>query len=281
MILIADSGTTKTDWCVLDGLEVILRVKTSGMNPVLQSSGELELVVKKELFHSIKNVTDIDKIYFYGAGCLEHNKDVITEILRTSFHNADVEVYSDLTGAARALCGKQAGIVCILGTGSNTCLYNGERIIANVPPLGFIMGDEGSGAVLGRLLIADVFKKQLPEWLCSKFIERYNIDLSSLLQRVYHDPMPGRFLASVTPFLLENIEEPAIHRLVLNNFKSFFIRNITQYKDFRNYRINVTGSVGWFFRDVLKEAAEAMDCTLGVVTASPIEGLVDYHCRRG
>ncbi|MCH5247064.1 MAG: ATPase [Muribaculaceae bacterium] len=281
MILIADSGGTKVDWCLVEGLDVISRIKTPGMNAMMLSEEELAQRVNDEVVAELPADADIDRVYFYGAGCIGPTIDKVTEALSKNFKKAKVEVASDLLAAARSLCGNHPGIACILGTGSNTCYYDGEKILKNVPALGYILGDEGSGAVLGRLLISDVFKNQLPESLCKKFKERYELDIPTVVQRVYREPFANRFLASVTPFLLENIEEPAIHRLVLNNFKSFFIRNISQYADFRNHKINVTGSVGWYFKDVLREAADAMDCTLGTVTPSPMEGLLEYHCKKG
>lgn len=281
MILIADSGGTKVDWALIDGQEAVRRIKSTGMNAMMLSQQEMSETIKKEVVPQIPECGKVDRIYFYGAGCLGSTIDKVKEALVENFPNAKAEVDSDLLAAARSLCGDQPGIACIIGTGSNTCFYDGEKIRKNVPALGYILGDEGSGAVLGRLLISDVFKNQLPEHLCEKFKERYHLDIPTVVEKVYRQPFANRFLASVTPFLLENIEEPAVHRLVLNNFKQFFIRNITQYADYRDMKVNVTGSIGWYYRDVLKEAAEAIDCTLGKITASPIEGLIEYHCNKG
>ena len=281
MILIADSGGTKVDWCLIDGAKVVRRVKSPGMNAMMLSREEMAEMIKKEVAPHIPEAAEVTKIYFYGAGCLGPTIDKVAEALVESFPNAKPEVNSDLLAAARSLCGDRPGIACIMGTGSNTCFYDGEKIVKNVPALGYILGDEGSGAVLGRLLISDVFKNQLPEELAEKFKKQYNLDIPTVVQKVYREPFANKFLASVTPFLLENIEEPAIHRLVLNSFKSFFTRNIMQYADYRNLRVNVTGSIAWYYRDVLREAAEAVDCTLGEITAAPMEGLIEYHCKKG
>ena len=279
MILIADSGGTKIDWCLIDGLEEIKRVKTSGFNATIEPYSTLVELIKNEVAKDFPSSADIESVFFYGAGCIGDAKEAVAHVLQEFFPASGIEVESDMLGASRGLCGTRKGLVCILGTGSNTCLYNGKDIEMSIPAMGYILGDEGSGAVLGRLLVSDVFKKQLPAFLCEKFIERYKLTLRDVLNNVYREEAPARFLASFTPFLLEHIEEPAIHRLVLNNFKSFFIRNITLYPDFHNMRINVTGSIGYYFRDVLKEAAESMDCTLGKITLSPMEGLIEYHCR--
>ena len=186
-------------------------------------------------------------------------------------------MHTDLLAAARALCGHQPGIACILGTGSNSCYYDGEKIVDNVSPLGYILGDEGSGAVLGKLLVGDVLKKQLPEELCEKFLKQYELDRLIIIQKVYKQPGANRFLASVTPFLIQNIEEPAIHRLVLNSFKSFFVRNIANYDNYKNLPVNFIGSIAHYYQDVLREAAVAVDCHIGTIIKSPMEGLIAFH----
>ena len=281
MILIADSGNTKTDWCCIDGLEAVNSFSTSGLNALILTKEEVLSIFQSEVAEKTDGMS-ISRIYFYGAGCIDSGvKSKVEEALSEVFPTATVTVESDLLGAARSLCGDKPGIACIMGTGSNSCLYDGNDIVDNVPSLGYILGDEGSGAVLGRMLISDVLKGVLPASLMEKFQERYNMDAVTVVHRVYSEPNANRFLASVTPFLLENIEEPAIHRLVLNSFKSFFTRNITRYANYKNMHINVTGSIGWYFKDVLHEAADAMDCSLGAISRSPMEGLVDYHLRYG
>lgn len=178
---------------------------------------------------------------------------------------------------ARALFGNNEGIACILGTGSNSCYYNGHEIKDHVSPLGFILGDEGSGAVLGRHLIGDVLKHQLPRELCDRFLDEYNLERTAIIRRVYKEPSPNRFLASVTPFLLKNIEEPAIHRLVLNEFKSFFVRNVAQYDRYRSLPVSFVGSIAYHYRPVLDEAAAALDAKIDTVIKTPMEGLIRYH----
>ena len=173
--------------------------------------------------------------------------------------------------------GHDEGIACILGTGANSGYYNGTEIKDHVSPLGYVLGDEGSGAVLGRKLLGDVLKHQLPRELCDRFLDEYNLESSMILRRVYKEPMPNRFLASVTPFLLKNIEEPAIHRLVLNEFKSFFVRNVSQYDRYRSLPVSFVGSIAYHYRPVLKEAADALDVTISAVLKTPMEGLVKYH----
>lgn len=281
MILIADGGSSSIKWCLLDKTEKIKEFTTTGMNPVLLTQEEMAQRVSREVGNLFDFPLDqVERIYYYGAGCRggEYNKSV-EKALKATFPSAVVAVDSDMAGAAKALCGNQPGIACILGTGSNSCLYDGEKIIDSVAPLGYILGDEGSGAVLGRMLVGDVFKKQLPSELCLKFRERFDLDLDHVLHRVYGSPEANRFLASLTPFLAEYIEEPAIHRLVLNAFKAFFVRNVAQYMAYKTLPVNFTGSVAYHFRDVLGEAASAIDCNIGKVIPSPMEGLINYHLR--
>lgn len=202
----------------------------------------------------------------------------VANAIKTNFLTAvTVEVYSDLLAAARALCGHEAGIACIMGTGSNSCLYDGIGIASNVSPLGFILGDEGSGAVLGKLFLGDILKKQMPQHICVDFLNEYGLDLLSIIRRVYKEPQANRFLASVTPYLSKNINVPEIHALVLNAFRAFFHRNIRQYAEYQKHPVNFIGSIAYYFKDVLAEAAEAEGCILGKVLKSPMEGLLKFH----
>lgn len=277
MILIADCGSTKIDWCLVDGGKIVKQVFTCGMNALLLTEEEMETRIATELAPQIAGYA-IDEVYYYGAGCV--SEEVCGNVRRAIAKSvkADIiEVHTDLLAAARALCGHQPGIACILGTGSNSCYYDGKEIVDNVSPLGYILGDEGSGAVLGKLLVGDVLKNQLPRELCDKFLTQYELDRLTIIRRVYKEPQPNRFLASLSRFLIENIEEPSIHRLVLNSFKSFFVRNIANYANYKELKVNFIGSVAYYYRDVLAEAASAVDCTIGTVLQSPMEGLIKYH----
>lgn len=278
MILIADCGSTKIDWCVVENGEVKKQVFTSGINALLMTEEQIRETLANELAQEVAEF-EIESVYYYGAGCLFD--DICANVRRAIAANVPtaktIEVHSDLVAAARALCGDREGIACILGTGSNSCLWDGEKIADNVSPLGYILGDEGSGAVLGKLLVGDVLKKQLPEELCEKFLKEYELDRQKIIESVYKRPAANRFLASLSPFLSKNIEEPAIHRLVLNAFKSFFVRNIENYKDYKNYAVSFVGSVAFYYREVLEEAAKAVDIKIGTIIKSPMEGLVKYH----
>ena len=279
MILIADCGSTKIDWCVVNGAEIVRRVFTGGMNAVMLTEEEMAARIASELIPQLGDEL-IDEVYFYGAGCLA--PEVCDNVRRAIAGNiptaSKIEVDTDLLAAARALCGRKPGIACIMGTGSNSCYYDGERICDNVSPLGYILGDEGSGAVLGKLLIGDVLKNQLPADLCEKFLAQYQLDRLTIIRRVYKEPQANRFLASVTPFLIQNIERKEIHDLVLNSFKAFFRRNVLQYKDARQLSVNLIGSIAYYYRAVLEEAARECGLTVGTIIKSPMEGLVAFHC---
>lgn len=277
MILIADSGSTKIDWCVVDHGKLVKQVFTCGMNALLLTEEEMQLRIATELASEVSDYP-IDKVYYYGAGCVsEEVCNNVRNAIAASIKADHIEVYTDLLAAAHAVCDREPGIACILGTGSNSCVYDGKNITDNVSPLGYILGDEGSGAVLGKILVGDVLKNQLPQHLCDKFLEQYQLDRLTIIRRVYKEPQANRFLASVTRFLIENINEPSIHQLVYNSFKSFFVRNIANYKGYKEYKINFVGSIAFFYQDVLREVAADMGCTVGNIIQSPMDGLINYH----
>ncbi len=279
MILIADCGSTKIDWCLIENSKVINQVFTCGMNAVMLTEEEMASRIATELMPELGH-HDIDAVYFYGAGCISPEVcGNVANAIRKSIPAPIIEVHTDLLAAARALCGHKPGIACIMGTGSNSCYYDGNEICDNVSPLGYILGDEGSGAVLGKILVGDVLKNQLPAELCDKFLKQYELDRLTIIRRVYKEPQANRFLASVTPFLIQNIEHPAIHALVLNSFKSFFVRNVCQYKGFKELKVNFIGSIAYYYRDILSEAARECCCSVGTIIKSPMEGLIAFHAN--
>ena len=277
MILIADSGSTKTDWCLVEHGEVLQQIFTKGTNPFFQSEEEISNEIAANLLPQLKT-PEVDAVYFYGAGCAFPDKieTVRRAILRHLQVKGEVEVSTDMLAAARGLCGHRAGIACIMGTGSNSCYYDGEKIVQNVSPLGFILGDEGSGACLGKLLVGDILKNQMTPELKEKFLSQFNLTPAGIIDRVYRKPFPNRFLASLSPFLAQNLNEPCIHSLVLNSFKSFLKRNVMQY-DYQNHEVHFIGSVAYYYKDVLAQATDEMGIRLGTILKSPMEGLITYH----
>lgn len=276
MILIADSGSTKTDWCVTYDNAPIKRIGTKGINPFFQSEEEIRQELIASLLPQLPEGT-INSVYFYGAGCTPEKAPILRRALADSLSViGTIKINSDMLGAARGLCGHEAGIACILGTGSNSCFYNGEEIVTNVSPLGFILGDEGSGAVLGKLLIGDILKNQLPPALTESFFQQFDLTTAEIIDRVYRQPFPNRFLASLSPFLAQHIGEPAIRTLVLNSLTAFLRRNVMQY-DYRQYPAHFIGSVAHCYKELLEEAAQATGVRIGKVLPSPMAGLIEYH----
>ena len=190
--------------------------------------------------------------------------------------SGSIEVNTDMLAAARGLRGHEPGITCILGTGSNSCYYDGEKIVDNVSPLGFILGDEGSGACLGKLLVGDILKNQMTPELKEKFLKQFNLTAGEIIDRVYRKPFPNRFLASLSPFLAQNINEPCVHSLVVNSFLSFLKRNVMQY-DYQHNKVHFIGSVAFYYQDLLTEACQMVGIQLGNIIKSPMENLISYH----
>ncbi len=276
MILIADSGSTKTHWCLVDEEKIEREIFSDGINPFYQNEIEIITLIDSQLVPMLPERT-IDQVFFYGAGCsFPEKKLLVSQALVRFFSNAIIEIQSDLLAASRSLFQHQNGIACILGTGSNSCCYNGKEIIQNVSPLGFILGDEGSGAVLGKLLIADCLKNQLPEWIAEKLLDEYELTPAIILENVYKKPFPNRFLAKFTPFILEHIEEPSIFNMVYDSFDAFLVRNVLQYP-LEDNQVGFVGSIAHYFRETLEIAASERGIVISEIIKNPINGLVNYH----
>lgn len=283
--LIVDSGSTKTSWCFAflpdtksaDGART---VTTEGLNPAVMSAEEVEEKIAKALNHCLQSLSisaaDVDNVFFYGAGCIAGRAGVVSESIQSILVDARIYVADDLLGAARALCGHKAGIACILGTGSNSCLYNGENIVAHTPALGYVLGDEGSGAVLGRKFLNVVLKQTLPENIRKRFLQESGLDMAEVINRVYRSPAPNRFLASMSKYIHGYLDEKEVRDIVIDNFEDFIRNNILAYGDkFRT--INVVGSIAYHYKEQLTEAASRNGFQIGKIIKSPIEGLIEYH----
>ena len=283
--LIVDSGSTKTSWCFAflpdtksaDGART---VTTEGLNPAVMSAEEVEEKVSKALNHCLQSLSisaaDVDNVFFYGAGCIAGRAGVVSESISSILVDARIYVADDLLGAARALCGHKAGIACILGTGSNSCLYDGKNIVAHTPALGYVLGDEGSGAVLGRKFLNAVLKQTLPENIRKRFLQESGLDMAEVINRVYRSPAPNRFLASMSKYIHGYLDEKEVRDIVVDNFEDFIRNNILAYGDkFRT--INVVGSIAYHYKEQLTEAASRNGFQIGKIIKSPIEGLIEYH----
>lgn len=276
MRLIADGGSTKTDWGIVDEGRIILRIQTAGMNCSLQSEADMMKTLHEDLLPKLmsdesRQALDVDSISFYGSGVSAEREPRMCEILRQSFPNAvEIEAHSDLLGAARSLCGEKEGVACILGTGSNSCLYDGCRIVSNTPALGYILGDEGSGAVLGKMFINAMYKGVMPESLLTTFERETGLTLSDIIYKVYRQPMANRFLASLSPFIHAHIDIHEVRALVIDNFRQFFRRNITPYGR-RDLKVNALGSIAYHYAEEFQAAAILEGFMVGDIIKSPFD----------
>ena len=276
-ILIADSGSTKTDWILTTTENSILEVETMGINPVRDSWDAIFDVINNHLQPLLPKEYPVNQVFFYGAGCISPYKKTVEEVLASVFDSdTEITAESDLLGAARALCGNQAGIACILGTGSNSCLYDGKKIVCNTSPLGYILGDEGSGAFLGKILVSNILKKLFSPKLQDCFYERFNLTPSSIINKVYREPMPNRFLASLVPFLAEHRDEAEIHEMLVWAFRQFFVRNVKAYGH-PEMEINCVGSIAFYFRQEIMDAAAKEGLKMGKILQKPARNIADFH----
>lgn len=279
MILIADSGSTKTTWTLMAANGQTSEFSMDGINPFYQTSDAIKNSIATQLLPQLSHLLwagTITDIYFYGAGCTPEKTKFVISALEGCFKTAKAYVESDMVGAARGLLGRTQGIACILGTGSNSCLYDGEKIIKNVPALGYILGDEGSGAVLGKRLVADILKNQLPEHIKTKFLQQYNVTQADIIENVYRKPFPNRYLATLSKFAAENIQEEPIYNLVYEHFRQFIIRNLKQYP---SLPVGFIGSIAYYYEDVLRKVMHDNNMQIAQILQSPMPGLVQYHAQ--
>lgn len=276
MILIADSGSTKTEWVVIDNGLARESVFTSGINPFFLSGKEILSLLKRDL--DSLSLLSFSKIWFYGTGCNSVVKEnVVRDAINNFLTTEGLFVGSDLLGAARSLCFTRPGIACIMGTGSNSCYYNGDRIVSNVSPLGYILGDEGGGAVLGRKLISAVLKKQVPHYVTEMFFDTYRITPAEILENVYMRPFPNRFLGQFARFFSSHCDIAEIREILTSSFEEFITRNIMQYPEAREHQVHFTGSIAYHFRSILEELLIKNNLRPGEVTLTPMPGLVKFH----
>lgn len=265
-ILIADAGGSSVDWCVVDSSGPVGRLQSPGCNASVMSDSELATAIGASAA-----LGAVDAVVFYGAGCLPGEVSGRVERVLRSVHASAmaVEVHSDLLGAARAACGHRAGVVCILGTGSNSCVYDGRKIVRNTPSLGYILGDEGSGAALGRRFLSDVLKGILPPYLL-------DVPVSEVIENVYRRPAANRYLAGFTRVIKDVVDQvPAVHDLVVDEFSRFLARNVRPYE--REFPLHFVGGVAAGFEKELREAAAGAGFSVATIMASPMTGLINYH----
>ena len=265
--IIADSGSTKTDWLI--GSK---RISTQGINPIHQDDDTIIAILNNELLSHLSPLTSHPQtIRFYGAGVRPEQEERMERLLAQVFPKAtSIEAKSDMLGAARALCGKEEGLACILGTGANSCLFDGKHIIQNTPPLGYILGDEGSGAVMGRMFLNALYKNRLYEGAKEEFEQFLKLNMANVIERVYRQPMANRWLASLCPYIRQHLDQPSVQEVVVQNFRLFIRHNLAPYRR-PHLPINAVGSVAHFFRPQLEQAAATEGYTIGQILRSPLD----------
>ena len=288
MILIADSGSTTLHWCLLTASGQCSDVFTDGINPLFQTTIAMQNSISNQLLPQIGSLLwagTLTHVFFYGAGCTPEKKVFVQKALEAVFRKAEVHVESDMLGAARGLLGHNAGVACILGTGSGSCFYNGEKIAWAVPSLGYILGDEGSAAVLGKRLVGDLLKNQLGDDLKEAFFAEYETSMADIIEKVYRQPFPNRFLAKLSRFCADHMDDPRIRALVYDHFVQFIRRNLKQYFAQNDNMVNdqmvnavgFVGSIAYYYRPILEEAMAAEGIPVGTILQDPVEGLKEYH----
>ncbi|MEO8769501.1 MAG: N-acetylglucosamine kinase [Ferruginibacter sp.] len=274
--LIADSGSTKTEWCLVNGKKRTA-INTQGISPYFLSEIQIKEILEKELLPKLKKQVP-EEIFFYGTGCSNPaNIKSVTRAIKSVFKDAKVAVDHDLMGAAKALCGNEKGVACILGTGSNSCYFNGKKIMKNSPGLGYVLGDEGGGTYLGRKVIQYFLYNTFDPDLMHRFNEKYNTNASEILDAVYKKPLPNRYLAGFAGFLVENRGHFMIENIIEDSFNDFFFNHIYKYRESWTLPIHFVGSVAYGFKDVLKDMCGSYELQLGKVLKNPMEGLIKFH----
>jgi N-acetylglucosamine kinase-like BadF-type ATPase len=279
MILIADSGSTKTSWILTDGNKVVQNIVTSGYNPYYYKDEGLLNTIRKELSPQI-TTSKIRNIFFYGSGCSsEINCNSVKYALSQLFPNSDIEVNHDLYGAAIALLHNNKGIACILGTGSNSCYWDGYNIIHNVPSVGYLLGDEGSGTYIGMLILKGILEEKAPAEIIKSFYNKYNTTFEDVLVNIYNEPNPNRFISKVSLFAEKNIDNEWIRNTIKKSFIDFIENQLVQYENYQNLKVSFTGSVAYYYKKILMEACHEYDISPGIILKDPIEGLFNFHTK--
>lgn len=276
-ILIADSGATKCEWCVVEKGKLKKTLFTLGISPYFLNGQQVEELVRRDLYPEISRYK-IDAIFYYGTGCKNPaNQKMILKALKRVFPDIDITVNHDLMGAARAVCLQEKGIACILGTGSNSCYFNGKRIMKNSPGLGYVLGDEGSGAYLGKKVVQYYMYNTFDEELRYRFEEKYKLSDMDILDKVYTQPLPNRFLAGFTIFLAENRGHFMVENIIEDGLNDFFFQHLCKYSESWKYPVHFVGGVAFGFRDVITQLCDSYELEQGTILQHPMEGLIRYH----
>lgn len=277
MILIADGGSTKSAWCRIDKAGHKVHFNTEGYNPYFVDTPFVINSLNTQLPDDL-NRNEVEEVYYYGAGCsVQENNNKVIKAMEHVFPNAKVYVGHDLLAACRALLGNEPGFAAILGTGTNTCLYDGQNVSLNIDSLGYFLGDEGSGSFIGKRLCRDYMRGYMPKALMEAFYNTYKLTNEDIFDNLYNKPLPNRFLASFSKFAYDNNSFSYCREVVKYAFEAFFENLVCHYPDYQKYSLNCVGSVGYNFRDVLEEVAKEHGMAFGKIIRSPIDDLVHYH----
>lgn len=277
MLLIADSGSTKIDWCLIDNANQRKYFQSIGLNPYNVSENTINNEIVANILPNIP-ANERMKMYFYGSGCSTiQKKTQMSNIFQHYLPNTEIHIEDDLLGAARATCGREKGVAAILGTGSNSCLYDGEKIIENLPSLGYVLCDEGAGTNIGKIVLRNYLRGQMPEHIHQQFAAENPGEEADFLNRLYMGEKPNFYLASFAKFAITRRDDAYCRRIIEEAFNNFFIMQVSQYSDYKQHPINVVGSVGYYAQDVLKEVAEQHGVKIGKVIQAPLEELINYH----
>ena len=278
MIAIVDGGSTKCDWVILDNSgKITQKTETLGFNPNIINADliPVELEINQHLFFIKEH---LQEIYFYGSGCgTPENAAIIETQFKKVFPFANVTVKEDMTAAAYAAYNGKPAIVCILGTGSNSCYFDGEKVRRDLPSLGFLIGDEGSGSAIGKQLLRRFFMKKLPKELHQDFVETYHLTIEEAIKNMYHNSRANAYLAEFNKFVVKNIKHPYFQNMVFDEMKNFFEYQVLPYEEAREAEINFIGSIAFVYEDILRSAAAELNLTVGIIVQKPIESLVAYH----
>ena len=279
MLLLADSGSTKVDWCYIDAQGNQTRFQSVGMNPYNITNENLNKEIKESVFPNLPN-NHVKEMYFYGSGCsTPQKKKEMTEVFAQYLPDTVIHIEDDLLGAARATCGHKSGVAAILGTGSNSCLYDGEKITENLPSLGYVLCDEGAGTNIGKLVLRNYLRGQFPKHLHDEFKAENPGEEADFLNRLYQGEVPNYYLASFAKFAISRQKDPYCYALIEEAFDNFFKMQVTQYTDYNKEPINVVGSVGYHAQEVFKDVAKKYNMPVNKVIKAPLEALIEYHLQ--
>lgn len=279
MILIADSGSSKTDWRVIRRDGRVEQFRTVGFNPYYQKEEDMLENIRTDDMLALQG--DIEEVYYYGAGCTsDKNKVTVARVINTLFEKAKVKVDHDLMAAAKATCGHKPGIACILGTGSNSGDYDGQEIVASRPSPGYLLGDEGGGGYIGKHFLQDFIYDDMPGEIREKVLKEFGLSIIGIQENVYQKPFPNRYMASFSRFISENKSHPYCFNLFYNGFKDFFKRHVMRYENYEQKPVNFVGSIAYYNSDILRKVGNDLNINIQIILEAPISGLTLYHQQK-